>query len=91
MLTRKLIIPGSSAAALLLGLFSHQAAATEEIVVYGAEAVALAQAREALFRSQLDQYVQSLNEQIEATLHDDLKRVNAPKLELASSEDSIRG
>ena len=91
MLTRKLTIPGSSAAALLLGLFSHQVAATEEIVVYGADAVALAQARHALFRSQQDQYVQSLIEQIEATLHDELKRLNAPKLELASNEVSIRG
>lgn len=87
--TRKLIIPGlASSAAALMGLLSHQAAATEEIVVYGAD---MTEAQEARFRSELDEYVRSLNEQIKVTLDRNLKQVSAPKLLLAESETPIRG
>jgi hypothetical protein len=75
----------------LLGMFSHQAAATEEIVVYGAEVAATAVLQEAVFRSEIDAYVRSLNEQIKVTLDNDLRRVSAPKLILAESETGIRG
>jgi hypothetical protein len=92
MFTRKLITPSSSlSAALLVGLFSHQAAASEEVVVYGAEAAAKAEAQQAQFRSELDEYVRSLNEQIKVNLDQDLKQLTAPKLFLASGETPIRG
>ena len=83
--------PLALAAAPLLGLFSHPAAATEEIVVYGAEVAAKAIHQKAAFRSEIDAYVRSLNEQIKVTLDNDLKRVSVPKLILAQSETGIRG
>jgi hypothetical protein len=92
MVTRKLINPSLAlSAASLLGLFSHPAAATEEIVVYGAEVAAKAVHQEAAFRSEIDAYVRSLNEQIKVTLDNDLKQVSVPKLMLAQSETGIRG
>lgn len=91
MFTRTLSVPGFAAAAALMGMFSQQVAATEEIVVYGAEAAALAEAQQALFQTQMDEYVRSLSEQIRTTLQDDVKRLAAPKVELASSESAIRG
>ena len=78
-------------AALLLGAFSQQAAATEEIVVYGTEVVAQIEAREAMFRSEMDEYIRSLNERIKATLQESVKEQAAPKLELASVEEPVRG
>ncbi len=78
-------------AALLLGAFSQQAAATEEIVVYGAEVVAQIEARDAMFRSEMDEYIRTVNEQIKATLRESVKTQAAPKLEVASTEESIRG
>lgn len=91
MFTRKLIIPGSGALLTLLGLFSHQTAAMEEIVVYGVNVAAHAEARQALFRSERAEYRQSVNEQLKLMLDDDLKRVTAPQVELAASETGIRG
>jgi hypothetical protein len=89
MFTRKLITPSlASAAAVLLGLFSHQSAAAEEIVVYAADTT---EVRQAVFRSEIDKYVRSLNEQIKVTLDKDLKQVSAPQLLLAESETLTRG
>lgn len=92
MFTRKLIASSSSlSVALLVGLFSHPVAATEEVVVYGADAAAKAEAREAAFQSEMSEYVQSLNEQIKVNLDQGLKQLAAPKLFLASGETPIRG
>jgi hypothetical protein len=89
MLTRMLITPSlASSAAVLLGLFSQPSAATEEILVLGAD---MTEARQTLFRSEIDEYVRSLNEQIKGTLDKDLQRVSAPKLLLAESETPTRG
>ena len=78
-------------AALLLGAFSQQVAATEEIVVYGDEVVAQIEARNAMFRSELDEYIRTVNEQIKATLRESVKNAVVPKLEVASSEEPVRG
>ena len=87
----RILTPSATAAALLLGVFSHQAAATEEIVVYGTEVVAQIEARKAMFRSEMDEYIRSLNERIKATLRESVKEQAAPKLELASAEEPVRG
>lgn len=89
MITRTLFIPSlASSVALATGLFSHQSAATEEIVVYGRN---IAHVQEAHFRSELNEYVRSLDEQIRTTLDENLKAVPAPKLLLAESETVTRG
>jgi hypothetical protein len=92
MLTRKLITPLASAGiALSLGLLSQTATATEEIVVNGAEVAARVETYEALLRSEMKEYVRSLNHSLKATLDKDLKEIDAPKLELAALETSTRG
>ncbi len=83
-----------TAAALLLGVFSQSAAATEEmyeIIVYGSDVVARMEARDALFRSEMNEYIQSVTERIRATLQEGVKIEMVPKLELASSEEPVRG
>lgn len=88
----RILTPGATAAALLLGAFSQEAAATEEIIVYGTEVVAQIEAREAMFRSEMDEYVRSVSEQIKATLQESVKSQAAPKLEVATtSEEPARG
>lgn len=93
MLTRKLIASSSSlSVALLVGLFSHQVAASEEVVVvYGADVAAKAEAQDAAFQAEMNEYVRSLNEQIKVNLDQELKQLTAPKLFLASGETPIRG
>lgn len=92
MFTRKLAIPGFSAIALFLGVLGQEALADEEMIVYGDEAVAMVEAQQALFRSEMDEYVRSVSESIEATLmNGDLKPLMAPKVKVAGLEGSIRG
>jgi hypothetical protein len=90
MFTRTLT-PSATAAALLLGVFSQQAAATEEIVVYGAETIAQIEARQAMFHSELAEYKRSVNEWIRATLQDGVRPAVVPRLKLASSDEIVRG
>jgi len=87
----RILTPSAMAAALLLGAFSQKAAATEEIVVYGTEVVAQIQARDAMFRSEMDEYIRTVSERIKATLQESVKSQAVPKLEVASSEEPIRG
>jgi hypothetical protein len=95
MSTRKLIGTNASlAGALLVGLLSHQAGATEELVVYGTAAAGAATAvsvEQRLFQAEVEQYIRSFNEQLRLTLEQDLKRQVAPKVELASSVVHTRG
>ena len=92
MLTRKLTNPSATLiAALVAGLLSQTAAATDEIVVYGTEAAVRAQQSEALFQSEMQDYVQSLNQRLKTALDEDLKRITAPRLRLAASKVSTRG
>jgi hypothetical protein len=87
----RMLAPSATATALLLGVLSQQAAATEEIVVYGTEVVAQIEARQAMFRSEMDEYIRSLNERIKATLQESVKDQTVPKLEVASTEEPVRG
>lgn len=90
MVTRKLLFPGLSVAvALSVGLLSQNAAAAEEIVVDGSEAAARAAAEREHFRTEMSEYVKSLNDQIKGRLSE--LKLLAPKLYLAESETRIRG
>lgn len=93
MSTRKLIGTNASLiGALLVGLLSHEAGATEELVVYGTAAAATAASVEQqLFQAEVERYIRSFNEQLRLTLEQDLKRQVAPKVELASSVVHTRG
>jgi hypothetical protein len=92
MVTRKLIATGKSlAVGLTVGLLARQATATEELVVYGTPTAVEVAAQHALFRTEIDGYIRSLNEQLRSTLDQDLKGLLAPKLELASAELRARG
>jgi hypothetical protein len=92
MITLKLIGPNTGlTGALLVGLLSQQAAATEELVVYGTATTAAVSADHRLFQSEVAQYIRSFNEQLRTSLDQDLKRQLAPKLELASSVIQTRG
>lgn len=74
-----------------VGLLAQTATATEELVVNGADAAARAQESQALFRSHMKEYVESLNHNLKSTLDKDLKEITAPKLTLALNETGRRG
>ena len=76
-------------AGLFVGLLAQQASATEEIVVYGSTASAV-KVNSAVFRAEIDNYIRTLNTELRTTLDQDLKRMPAPKLELASSKEPTR-
>jgi hypothetical protein len=77
-------------AGLLVGLLAQQASATEEIVVYGSPTSAV-KVDHAVFRAEIDSYIRTVNSELRITLDQDLKRMPAPKLELASSTTPVRG
>jgi hypothetical protein len=60
------------------------------LVVYGTTAVGI-RVDQQVFRTDIDNYVRSLNEQLKIALDLDLKRTLAPKLEFASNELRARG
>ena len=75
--------------ALLVGLLSQQAVASEEPVVYRSATAALVD-QQAL-RSDLEQSIRAFKQELKATIDQDLKLQRAPKLELASSVTATRG
>jgi len=77
-------------AGLLVSLLARQASATEEIVVYGT-AAATVKIDPAVFRAQIDDYMRTLSNELRITLDQDLKRMPAPKLELASNATRAPG
>jgi regulator of sirC expression with transglutaminase-like and TPR domain len=77
-------------AGLIVSLLAQQASATEEIVVYGSAASAV-KVDPAVFRAEIDNYIRTLNSELRTTLDQDLKRMSAPKLELASNRTPARG
>ena len=77
-------------AGLFVGLLAQQASATEEIVVYGS-AVSAVKVDPAVFRAEIENYMRTLTSELRTTLDQDLKRMPAPKLELASSTTPARG
>ena len=77
-------------AGLFVGLLAQQASATEEIVVYGS-AASVVKVDPAVFRAEIDSYIRTLSSELRITLDQDLKRMPAPKLELASNSTPARG
>ncbi|HLF12380.1 MAG TPA: hypothetical protein VJA26_14320, partial [Gammaproteobacteria bacterium] len=75
MTTQKLIRPNTGlAGALVVGLLSQQAGATEEMVVYGTATAAISVER-GLLRSEVEQYIRSFKLQLDQ----EIKRQSAPK------------
>lgn len=92
MSTRKLTHRMASVGLVLsAGLLGQAANATEELIVYGADAAALAREGQAMFQSDMKDYIESLNHSLKATLEKDLKRMAAPKLTLALTDTASRG
>lgn len=90
----RILTPSATAAALLLGAVSQNAAAAmDEIVVNGAEVLAQVQARQQMFRSEMAENKRSIDEWIKATLHDGVKPAGVPNVNLASTvqEEPVRG
>lgn len=88
MVTRNRLAP--VVAGLFVGLLAQQASATEEIVVYG-PASSVVKIDPAVFRAEIDNYIRTLNSELRTTLDQDLKRMPALKLELASNTTPVRG
>jgi hypothetical protein len=85
MTTQKLIGPATLTGALLVGLFSNQVLAADELIVYGTETPTVVGEGQRQFRENVDEYIRSFNKQLRATIEADLKRQLAPKVELAAS------
>lgn len=89
----RILTPSAMAAALLLGAVSHNAAAMDEIVVDGAEVLAMLEAREEMFRAEMADNKRSIDEWVKATLKGVVKPKAVPKVNLASNvqEEAARG
>lgn len=89
----RMLTPSATLAALLLGTVSHNAAAMDEIVVNGAEVLALLDVREQVFRSEMEENKRSVDEWIKATLQNGVKPTDIPKVNVASAvqKESVRG
>jgi hypothetical protein len=87
--THKLWTP--AVAGLFASLLAQQALATEEIVVYGPAAAAGFRVEQSVFRADIENYIRAVNAELRITLDQDLKRMLAPKLELASTPTRARG
>jgi hypothetical protein len=86
-----MLTPSALAVGVSVGLLANVAAASEALVVYPTPVVAAVLVDGQVFRSEIDSYIRSLNEQLRATLDKDLRRDLTPKLELASNELRARG
>lgn len=92
MVTRKLAAPSMSlVVGLVAGLAAHQAAASEELVVYGNQAALAITLEQAAIRADIDRYVSALNEELRALLGRDANSVLQPSLVLAGEENHTRG
>ena len=90
-MARKNLLPGALAVGLCVSLLANVAAANDELVAYRAPVIAAVIVDGQMFRSEIDSYIRSLNEELRTTLGQDLRRDLAPKLELASNELRARG
>lgn len=88
---RKITTPAALVVGLSVGLLAQNAMAGEGFPVYRAPALADVKVDEQAFRSDIDSYIRSLNEQLRSTLGQDLRLNLAPKVELASNELRARG
>jgi hypothetical protein len=91
MITRKVLVPAIGVLALTHGLLSQYAAAAEEIVVDGSAAAARATAEKEQSRSEVKEYIKSLNEAAMKSTLDGLKESLIPAIILADSDVRIRG
>jgi hypothetical protein len=87
---------GLGLTAALLTLSAEPARAAEEVVVYGRALPAAIRDEHRLYKSELEQYLRAFNEQLKATLDQDLKRDLAkrdlaPKVEIAARVTPTRG
>lgn len=90
MVTRKLSLPAALAVGLSVGLLAQNATATEANPTFKSPVQAVTIDQQ-LFRTEIEKYVRSLNEEIRSTLGQELRRSLAPKIELASNELRARG
>jgi len=89
MVARKLLMAVSTAA-VSVALLAHEAAGAEGRVEH--KALVAADVADAVrFRAEIDGYVRALNEQLKATLSEDLRRELTPKVVLATNELRTRG
>ena len=92
MVTRKLATPGARLGlGLVASLAAHQAAAAEELIVYGNQTSLQVRLEPAAIRADIDNYVNSLNEQLRAKLTQEVKSLLQPRLVLAGEEAHTRG
>ncbi|MEO8464606.1 MAG: hypothetical protein ABI640_04640 [Gammaproteobacteria bacterium] len=91
MVTRKLSMPAALAVGLSVGLLAQNATATEANPTFKSPVLIDVTVNQQLFRTEIESYVRSLNEEIRNTLGQELRRSLAPKIELASNELRARG
>lgn len=92
MATKTFLATGMSlAVGLTAGLLTQQAAAAEELVVYGTPGLFGIVFEQQAVRADIDGYVKTLNERLKTTIAADLKRSEEPKVELVSNELRARG
>jgi hypothetical protein len=90
--TRILVTPGRSLViALIAGLAAHQANAAEELIVYGHPSTLGVRLDQAAIRADIGHYVDSLNEQLRATLSQALKAPSQPRIVIAGDAAETRG
>jgi hypothetical protein len=78
-------------AAVLVGLTSNAALATDEVVVYGDDVARRARAAEAEFQALMSENAESLDRAIKASIERQVEALKMPKLQLALAEVPNRG
>jgi hypothetical protein len=91
MVTRKLSKAATLVVGLSVGLLAQHATATEAHPTFESPVLVDVTVDGQLFRTEIENYIRSLNEEIRSTLGKELRRSLAPKIELASSELRARG
>ena len=91
MVTRKLSMPAALAVGLSVGLLAQHASATEANPTFKSPVLVDVTVDERLFRTEIDNYLRTLNQEIRSTLGKELRRSLAPKIELASNELRAQG
>jgi len=74
---------------LALGAVSYQAAAMEEVVVYGSEPQTMS--AEDTLRIEMNDYVRSLNHALKAQVNADIARLTERKIQIAAAKIPTRG
>lgn len=74
---------------LALGAVSYQAAAMEEVVVYGSDRTATAADRSV--RTEMNEYVRSLNHAQKAQVNADIAKFSEKKIQIAAAKIPTRG